>query len=89
MFRAEGSADFVHPFRGYAHGIAAALAVAFRLEQAGALFLRPIGWPVVAASINIQLGMGQGAESLRPARQGEAVKAGLAGRGASCLPGRS
>ncbi len=52
MLRAMGSADFVHPLRRDAHGIAAAFAVAFRLEQAGALFLGLIGWPVIAPAIH-------------------------------------
>jgi hypothetical protein len=81
MFRAMGSADFVHPLRGYAHGIAAALALAFGLEQARPLLLGLIRWPVVAASIYVQSGVGQGTQAfgqLDEARPQKLIRQGVA-----------
>jgi len=65
MFRAEGSADFIHPLGGNAHGIAAAVTVALRLEQPRPLFLWLIRWPVIAPPLDIQAGMGESPQQLR------------------------
>jgi hypothetical protein len=72
--RTKGRPDFVDPFGCDADGIAAAVAGALCFEQPRPLFFGLVSWTIVTAEIDIQSGMGKGAETFRQLDEARAQK---------------